>query len=111
MNIIIETLFVNIIIETQLLVMCNERSRMTFSHSSRKHQQHIKYFHCEFGRYGTTYPISAAGMDKDYTVPIGKAKVRNPIDLKLKCTVFYIYYVLEDLKLSVKRMIKCATIA
>lgn len=87
---------------------------MTFSHSSRKHQQHIKYFHCEFGRYGTTYPISAAGMDKDYTVPIGKAKVRNPI-LDLNSSALYfnilIYYVLEDLKLSARRMIKCATIA
>lgn len=37
------------------------------------------------------YPISAAGMDKDYTVPIGKAKVRNPIDLNSSALYFLIF--------------------
>ena len=73
----------------------------------------MKYFHCEFGRYGTNYPISAAGMDKDYTVPIGKAKVRNPTYLNSSALYFnsLIYYVLQALKLSARRMMQCAIIA
>ena len=52
-------------------------------------------------------------MDKDYTVPIGKAKVRNPTYLNSSALYFnsLIYYVLQALKLSARRMMQCAIIA